>query len=261
MKRNMTILHFIKTRQRDSYYWFTKQAYIQVANTSSHAFNQAISRLSKQKRVMHIAKNFYIIVPLEYQEQGIIPTSWFINDLMQHLKVEYYVGLLTAASFLGFAHQQPQLFQIIVKKQQIIADKTNITFVVRRNITNSEFQLQKCNTGYFNIANKETLVLDLVQHSALCGNLNNVATILYEIGAALHAELLATTASAYPKPVMQRLGFLLDFVGHENKSQKLSQLLKTQQIRYNLLATGYQKTNIRNNKWKIIVNEKVELDL
>src|SRR5690606_31964989 len=100
--------------------------------------------------------NFYLIVPLEYQDQGIIPTSWYIDPFMKYLSVPYYVSLLTGASLLGFAHQQPQSFQVVVKERVRLRKKNTkmLYFAKRIGVSESDFIKQKCHTGYFNIATK-----------------------------------------------------------------------------------------------------------
>ena len=37
---------------------------------------------------------------------------------MDRLEVPYYAGLLTAARYHGAAHQQPQIFQVVVPKNR-----------------------------------------------------------------------------------------------------------------------------------------------
>src|SRR5207244_10392072 len=61
-------------------------------------------------------RGFYVIVPPEYRVAGSLPAAWFIRDLMDYLRRPYYVGLLTAPSLHGAAHQAPQEFQVVTDR-------------------------------------------------------------------------------------------------------------------------------------------------
>lgn len=264
MKHEISLAEFVDLKQQDSRYWFTSREYFElVPNASIGAFHQSVHVLSKQKRIFHVCKNFYLIIPLEYKNSGILPSSWYIDALMKHLGFDYYVSLLTGASFLGFAHQQPQQFQVLVNKQRqlSLSHRTNINCIVKKNINPTLIMSQKTSTGYFNIAKKESLVFDIVQYQHLCGYLNNVGTILYEIGSELDPKLLAEFAPQYPKTVTQRLGYLLDFVGHQNKTDELQNIISQQQLPYAKLSPTYAKTELKHEKWRIIINDEVDIDL
>ena len=67
---------------------------------------------------MRIRSGFFVIIPLEYRSTMTLPPEWFIADLMACLEQPYYVGLLSAASLHGAAHQQPQQFQVVTTVPQ-----------------------------------------------------------------------------------------------------------------------------------------------
>lgn len=77
---------------------------------SDNAVKKALQRAKQKKGIALIRKEFYIIVPPEYRQLGILPPVLFIADLMRFLNRNYYTGLLNAAVFYGAAHQQPQEF-------------------------------------------------------------------------------------------------------------------------------------------------------
>jgi len=84
----------------------------------------ALARLKKKKEIVSPSKGYYLILTPEFRKQGCLPADYFIDDLMQHWKKDYYVCLLTAALYYGAAHQQPQTFQVM------IPDKKNLLVVV-----------------------------------------------------------------------------------------------------------------------------------
>ena len=59
-------------------------------------------------------RGFHLIVPPEYRALGCLPADQFVPQLMEHLGLVYYAGLLSAASLHGAAHQAPMVFQTIV---------------------------------------------------------------------------------------------------------------------------------------------------
>lgn len=71
------------------------------------ATRKVLYRLVKTKELFSPRKDFFVIIPPEYQNVGSVPALWFIDAYMQETKSPYYVGLLSSAALLGAAHQQP----------------------------------------------------------------------------------------------------------------------------------------------------------
>jgi predicted transcriptional regulator of viral defense system len=110
---NTTLPDYIDTLQSQGQYWFLRHRAMSDVNLSSDAFKLAAYRLIKKTRIQRIRGEFYVIIPLEYRSVGCLPAPWFIDDLMQYCRSDYYVGLLSAAALYGAAHQQPMTFQVI----------------------------------------------------------------------------------------------------------------------------------------------------
>jgi predicted transcriptional regulator of viral defense system len=259
MKSEISLPEFIDKKQKEGYYWFNAQEYLRLAKINKYAFHCSVSRLARQKRVVHMVKNFYVILPLEYQDRGMIPLRWCIDALMKHLSLPYYVSVLTAASLLGFADQQWQSLQVMVNKQQILSrSRSYIQYLVKNNIVDCLFRKEKCETGSFNIAKKETLAFDLIDYRSVCGSLKNVVTVLYKMGHELDANQLAAIALHYPKTVRQRLGYLLDFVGEDCKTVALYEELSHRKINYITLSSHNDAIGLKNKKWHILINENLD---
>ena len=73
----------------------------------------SICRIKKRGEIISPAKGFYVIIPPEHQFQGCLPAAELVPILMQHLQVNYYAGLLSAAMYHGATHQKPNSFQVI----------------------------------------------------------------------------------------------------------------------------------------------------
>ena len=80
----------------------------------AETLSKSLHRLHAKRRIHRVRKGFYVLVPLQHASAGIIPTEWFIADLMAYLGQPYYIGCLSAAERHGAAHQRPQELQVVV---------------------------------------------------------------------------------------------------------------------------------------------------
>ena len=78
---------------------------------------QALRRACRDGWVVLIQRGFYAWVPPEYRRDGAPPFYWVIHSWMALHQTPYYVGLLSAASLLGSAHQAPMEYQVVVGRQ------------------------------------------------------------------------------------------------------------------------------------------------
>src|ERR1700722_19529948 len=92
---------------------FSEHDALEETGLSRIALRSALRRLKKKQEIASPLRGFFVIIPPEYQSLQSLPPDQFIDDLMQHLKTPYYVGLLSAAQYYGAAHQKPQAFQVI----------------------------------------------------------------------------------------------------------------------------------------------------
>ena len=105
---------FIDARRAKGKYSFTTRGLHFELGISENALKKSLQRLKNQGAITRVRNGFYVIVTPEYRSKGIIPTSFYVNDLMKFLSRDYYVGLLNAASLHGAGHQQPQSYSIII---------------------------------------------------------------------------------------------------------------------------------------------------
>ena len=89
------------------------------------------------------------------------------------------------------------------------------------------------------------------------------ATVLAELAEMLDPKKLAFAAcqescSAY----LQRLGWMLDFLGFEAKSGPLAAIVKKREARYAPLNPSIEKQDGDHDpRWMVVVNEEPESDL
>ena len=88
-------------------YHLTSHDAQEALGVTPSAAKLALNRLSKQGLVVSPLRGFYVIVPPEYRSLGSLPVDQFVPDLMNHLGLAYYAGLLSAAQYHGAAHHCP----------------------------------------------------------------------------------------------------------------------------------------------------------
>ncbi|MFH1833599.1 MAG: type IV toxin-antitoxin system AbiEi family antitoxin [bacterium] len=84
-------------------YHFTTAQAVAAVGSSPVALRAAIRRQREKGRVAMPFRGFHLIVPPEYRTLGCLPADQFVPQLMEHLGLSYYVGLLSAASLHGAA--------------------------------------------------------------------------------------------------------------------------------------------------------------
>lgn len=259
---------FIDEQRANGKYSFTIEGLYHQLEVSENALKKSLQRLKNQGSVVMVRKGFYVIVPPEYRAKGIIPTSFYVNDLMKFLKRDYYVGLLNAAGLHGAAHQQPQSYSVItegVALRAISNDKVNITFYIKKSWNKKDIIKKKVETGYINISSPELTALDLVNYYNEVGGFNRVATVIEELREYIQAEKLVESTRQYDEvAVVQRLGYLLEYVLEENElSDILYKYLGSIGFYPTLLRPQRNKPEsmVTGNRWKIVPNIEVEVDI
>lgn len=257
-------MDYIENLRKQGKYIFLKREAIQTLRVSERALQNSIWRLSKKGKIAHLKKGLYQIIPVEYESTGSLPPEWIIDDLMVHLELPYYIGLLSAAAFHGAAHQAPQIFQVICQKKMpdLTLGKIKICFYVSKEFDAIPTQDLKTPAGYVKVSTPEGTAFDLIRYLHQSGHLNHVATILSELGDVIDSEKLPTVAEELSLHYSQRLGYLLDLLGHESLTMPLHQLVSSKRLRYIPLRPDSPAQNAtKNEKWHILVNEKVESDI
>ena len=249
-------------------YTFTLDELRDKYELSNEALKKALQRLIKKKEATRIRQEFYVIVPPEYRQKGVLPTSLFIADLMKFLQKDYYVGLLSAASLYGAAHQQPQAFFVITTKptlRPITSNRFTINFFYKKEWSQEDINQRKVETGYLKVSSPELTAFDLVAYFDRVGGLNRTATILEELSETLNDEQLVQTAKHYGQiSVIQRLGYLFEEVlGKKELVEPLATYLKSVKHFPVLLRPQKNKpvTMITGNKWKVVANTEIEIDV
>ena len=249
--------------QSQGRYTFTRAQAESETGRSFVAAQSALRRLKANRRLACPRRGFYVIVPPEYRPVGSPPATWFVDELMAYMDQPYYVGLLSAAAIHGAAHQQPMVFQVITSKptRMALSGKVSLQFVTSSRVENMPVVERQTETGTMRVATPETTAFDLVRYPSAVGHFSNVAMVLSELAEQLDPVALAHVASLVRLPDVQRLGYLLEVVGAAAAAEHLLLGLKKRNPRPIKLSTQESVSSPVDNRWNVIPNAELELDL
>jgi predicted transcriptional regulator of viral defense system len=162
---------------------------------------------------------------------------------MRHENQPYYVGLLKAAELHGASHQAVMEFQVVTGKRlpKIHAGRNLIVFYYRKDMhaASDGIEQHKTDTGTMNISSVELTALDLLRYPQAAGGIDNIATVLADLGPTIDGTKLAALSHHAEGPVVQRLGYLIDRQGYEDFAPDPIE---------------------RNERWHVIVRRAPEID-
>jgi predicted transcriptional regulator of viral defense system len=236
---------------------------------SEQSVRNALNRLVNKGNIVSVWKGFYVIVSLKYALRQIVPPELYIDDLMKFLNRPYYVGLLNAATFYGAAHQQPQQFSVlsILPSLRDTTNKdTRINFIVtRKKIPYNCLRLFKTENGSVQVSSPELTAADLITYQKEVGGLNRVATVLNDLAESLNFNKLDNDFFEYvPISTIQRLGYLLENpLEREDLANKLYEKYQKFSCKFQQIPLKYNKKTAdceTNTKWKLVINEQIEID-
>ncbi|GHT34183.1 hypothetical protein FACS189434_09900 [Bacteroidia bacterium] len=269
IKMQNTLTYWIEVLQKRGEICFTQtDAAKQFPSYSRAVLKNALTRLVAKHKICSVWKGFYVILPIEYQTKGIIPAVYYINQLMEFLGRDYYISLLNAAEFYGAAHQRPMEFSVMTTPPSLrssLKKDIKINFNNKATIPAQFIEQRKTPTSYIKISSPELTATDLIAFQKEIGGLNRACTVLYELVENCHFKKMNTYFFEYvPTPVIQRLGYLLEYT---LDFQKQANDLYERAIKF---GCKFRKTPLKskksivgcetNQKWKIIINEQIEID-
>jgi predicted transcriptional regulator of viral defense system len=240
-----------------------------VAELLQIPVDQVRVRLNQQVRKQRFfspARGLWIPIPPEYRTWGAVPATHFIDQLMQFLERDYYVGWLSAAELHGAAHQRPQVFQVAVSIALAQRDfgRVRLRFVTRSRINELPRVEMQTPTGNVWVSTPELTALDLVDMPRLSGGLNNATTVIMELAQepGLDSTKLHDAARAFPTATVRRLGYLLARFDADIDLEPLQSVLASQpRVHDSPLDPRAPLRGERDQTWNVIVNATVEPDL
>lgn len=271
LKQQPSLAQYVRDLQAEGRITFTDKEALAAMGITRNAFLKASARLQKSKQLFNPRQGFYVAVPAQYASWGAPPPAWYIDALMRHEGRSYYVGLLKAAELHGASHQAAMEFQVVTDKQirNIKAGRSVIAFFYRKDFSAVEEALvsQKTDTGEMKISSPELTAFDLLRYPRAVGGIDAAATVLSELKDKLDGEKLARVAKHFERAVIQRLGYLLDFLGARSLTETMHRQLISSDasLLWVPLASplrGFEKEAPaeRNSRWRVHVFATPEVD-
>jgi predicted transcriptional regulator of viral defense system len=253
--------------------YFSRDEALVALGVNPTALAAAITRSIKKRRLANPRHGFYLILRPEDQIAGAPdPVKW-IDPLMKYQGIDYRISLLRAAAFHGSSHQAAMVFQVVVPKQLRDFDlgRHRLQFLCQAAASFNQvnqptlISQMKSDAGFANVAGVELTLLDCVRYFHQAAGINGVAQIAKDIGAKANPRTLAKAAAAYENSAVRRLGYLLDQAGHGRQAKALEPFVKQAKTMLPLdpaaqpVAAARAQAHERNAKWKLMINEMVEI--
>ncbi len=251
---------------------FTTEEAEQALSVGHGAFLDAAERLQRRKALLNPRQGFYVVIPPQYASWGAPPPAWYIDALMRREGQAYYVGLLKAAELHGATHQAVMEFQVITAKRlpRIRAGRSLIVFYFRKDmkVVTAGIEDRKTDTGTMKMSSAALTALDLLRYPQASGGIDNVVTVLSDLRQEIDPEQLAALSAVVERPVVQRLGYLLD---HFHDDVLTEPMLEALRARGSLPWTeldrkGAQDPDFapeprqRDLRWRVIVRRVPRVD-
>jgi predicted transcriptional regulator of viral defense system len=248
---------------------FLRDQAVQALGSSRGAFLDAAERLQRRGHLVNLRQGFYVVVPPQYLSWGAPPPTWYIDELMRYEARPYYVGLLTAAALHGASHQAVMEFQVVTEKKmpELLVGRSRIAFHYRKDVkvVAAGIEDRKTDTGRMRVSSVELTALDLLRYPRAAGGSDHIATVLSDLGRKIEPEKLAMLSALFERPIVQRLGHLLDRLGQESRAEPMLEKLFTGKppswVELDRSEADLEPLTVeRNRRWRVLVRRAPEID-
>jgi predicted transcriptional regulator of viral defense system len=227
----------------------------------------SLHRLASAGKVCTVWRGFYAVVLPEYGLSSNVPPVEYIDQLMAYVKADYYIALLSAASYQGASHQSPQVFQVIANRQfrSKVESGSRVEFAYKRVMSEGGIEQKAARSGLVNVSSPLLTALDLVTYQHKSGGISNVASVLSELAESIDLKPDAESlVKGEPCSSAQRLGHILGSVLDERElADGLLEVCAKAGLRFRRidLVPGCGEKQIGfDAKWKVCINYDVEVD-
>jgi predicted transcriptional regulator of viral defense system len=248
-------------------YSFSLNELIENVHKSETSLKSELSRLIAKKEIVNLRKGFYLIITPRYSSAQKLPIQLYCEKLFKYLDKNYYVALFSAAKIHGASHQQIQREYIMIENQKyndISKSNIEIRFFTSSNWSDKNIQIKKSDAGIYKVSSPALTIVDLIHYQTKLGGINRMLSVIEELSEELNESDLVELISWYPyKSTLQRFGFLLEKLGIQEEFQEL--------IFLNINSTNFfpvllcpkfnEKPGAVSNRWKVVVNIKLESDI
>lgn len=284
--KGLTIRKWIQSLEEKGIYSFSMQELKEVfAHLKEKTILNTLGTLKKQGKLLPLWNGIYSIVRFvdignaidnkAIREEG--KPYFYIETLMQHLKREYYVALLSAVEVHLSPKEALQANEITVitslpPLRDSFRGQGKIRYFVKKDIKNLREIGVKRKTLPFSIeertlrvASLELTAVDLLLYEKEIGGIQKAVEVIQRIKKHLSwQELPKEVIFSTPVSIFQRLGYVLSFIKEEELAERLKErVLSTgKKFRRTLLKTDVPEKGGEPfcPIWKIVVNISLQND-
>lgn len=284
--KGLTIRKWIQSLEEKGIYSFSMQELKEVFPLlKEKTILNTLGTLKKQEKLLPLWNGIYSIVRFvdignatdnrAIREEG--KPYFYIETLMQHLKREYYVALLSAVEVHLSPKEALQANEITVitslpPLRDSFRGQGKIRYFVKKDIKNLREIGVKRKTLPFSIkertlrvASLELTAVDLLLYEKEIGGIQKAVEVIQRIKNHLSWQELPTEVIlSTPVSIFQRLGYVLSFIKEEELAERLKErVLSTgKKFRRTLLKTDVPEKGGEPfcPIWKIVVNISLQND-
>jgi predicted transcriptional regulator of viral defense system len=210
------------------------------------------------------ARGLWVPVPPQYRAWGAPPALEFLDALMTHLNVPYYVGWLSAASIHGSAHHAAQVTQVATGRTVAAraAGRSRIKFYRRGRIAEVPTTAHLSPAGEVPVSTPEATALDVAADPLIAAGMDNAATVI--VGMAVENTLeparLAALVPLYPIAAIRRVGWVLEHHTDLGGLDDLRQAALASGPEPSRLAPYRPRGGPLDRSWNLHVNAELEVE-
>jgi len=257
-------IEFVRDLLKRGRYSFTRTEAAAALGREGAWLSQVLKRLSDAGWVKSFSRGFYIALDVQHQGGGMLDPKWFVDEWARYIGAEYYVAGLSAAALHGAAHQRPLAFQVMVDRRlrSVRHKGFRMDTFYKEAIAPCMWGSMKSHAGYFRVGTPEMTAYDVVAYRRACPSLDHAATVMVELGEALRVgELKALGQHGCGTAQLQRLGWMLERVGWEEKCHGVEMALAGRRLTWRPLEPRIGSGGPRSERWHIVENTNVEPDI
>ena len=226
---------------------------------------QRLAPLKKRSEIVQLTNGLWAPVPPEYLTWGAPPAIDVIDALMRYIRVDYYVGWLSAAELHGASHHAPQVFQVAVSRatRPKRIGRSDFYFFYRDHIHLATTVNMESKNGTVPVSSRETTMLDTVSDIGCVGGIDNAANIIIELCEASAPDFVAINklSDIYPMSAIRRLGFLMENFTDISELEQLRMISENSNTAISLLDPQSDNTGSIDKHWRLKINKEVSPDI
>jgi predicted transcriptional regulator of viral defense system len=193
-----------------------------------------------------------VICKIERGKYALRNTHPFI--LASNLIFPSYISFLATLSYYGFTSQMPRTISVVAikTKKEVNFDNCTFKFIKFKKERFFGYKKEVFHGRFIIIAELEKLIVDSLFLPRYCP-IDEIFNAIGEASFDLN-KLLEYGIKMNSIVVLKRLGYLLDLRGFDIYDKLKGKLNN----RFDLLNPLLPRTKEKNNKWKLIINQRIE---